>query len=75
MKNEVIERMAGLITSAFGMVAALAWNEAVQAAFKQFFGEARGLAAMIGYAILVTVVAVVATVWIGKVSATAKGEK
>jgi Family of unknown function (DUF5654) len=30
MQKEVIEKIAALITAAFGLVAALAWNEAIQ---------------------------------------------
>ena len=66
MKSEVIEKLATLITAAFGLVAALAWNNAIQAIFKRVFGEADTIWAMIAYAVIVTVVAVVATVYIGK---------
>jgi hypothetical protein len=31
MKSEVIEKIAALVTAAFGLVAALAWNGAIQA--------------------------------------------
>ena len=33
MKSEVIERVAALLTAAFGLVAALAWNDAIKALF------------------------------------------
>jgi len=68
MKKEIIEKLAILITSAFGLVAALAWNSAIQEIFKRFFGEASSVTAMLAYAFFVTVVAVAATVWIGKIS-------
>jgi Family of unknown function (DUF5654) len=29
MQKEVIEKIAALITAAFGLIAALAWNEAI----------------------------------------------
>jgi len=38
MKSEVIEKIAALVTAAFGLVAALAWNGAIQAIFKQVCG-------------------------------------
>ena len=66
MKSEVIEKLATLITAAFGLVAALAWNNAIQAIFKRVFGEADTIWAMIAYSCLVTVIAVVATVYIGR---------
>ncbi|MDD5416958.1 MAG: DUF5654 family protein, partial [Candidatus Aenigmarchaeota archaeon] len=34
MKKEVIEKVAALLTAAFGLIAALAWNEAIQNWFK-----------------------------------------
>lgn len=68
MKREVIEKLAALITAAFGLVAALAWNNAIQAIFVRIFGEQSSIAAMVFYAVIVTVIAVVATIWIGKLS-------
>lgn len=73
MYREVVNKIAELITTAFGLVAALAWNAAIQG----FFEEQETLRA--GgpwlYAILVTVIAVLATVWIGRVAARAKREE
>jgi hypothetical protein len=33
MKKDVIEKLAALITAAFGLVAALAWNDAIKSLF------------------------------------------
>jgi hypothetical protein len=74
MKSEVIEKIAALVTAAFGLVAALAWNGAIQAIFKQVFGTAEGVGPMLVYAIIVTIIAVIATIWVGKASAKAKKE-
>ncbi|MCC7570232.1 hypothetical protein KO465_02710 [Candidatus Micrarchaeota archaeon] len=68
MKKEVIEKMALLITTAFGLVAALAWNGAIQAIFAEFFGASDTIIASIIYAVIVTIIAVLATVWIGKIA-------
>ncbi|MGD2246316.1 MAG: DUF5654 family protein [Candidatus Aminicenantes bacterium] len=73
MKSEVIEKLAVLITAAFGLVAALAWNGAIKAVFAKVFGEAEGLPQMLVYAVVVTLIAVLITIWIGK--AAAKGKK
>lgn len=75
LKGEVIEKIAALLTVAFGLVAALAWNGAIQAIFKAVFGEAENIPAMLMYAVIVTIIAVVVTIWIGRISETAKGEK
>lgn len=72
MKSEVIEKIAALLTAAFGLVAALAWNGAIKAIFVQVFGEAEGLGPMLVYAIVVTIIAVIVTIQIGKASERAK---
>ena len=73
MKTLVIEKIAALITAAFGLVAALAWNGAIQAIFAKYFGAAQTIGPMLTYAVLVTIIAVIATIWIGKVAEKAKG--
>jgi L-asparagine transporter-like permease len=74
VKAEVVEKIAALLTAAFGLVAALAWNGAIQAIFKEIFGEAENIPAMLSYAVIVTIIAVVVTIWIGRVAERAKKE-
>ncbi|HPH35220.1 MAG TPA: DUF5654 family protein [Methanoregulaceae archaeon] len=74
-KDEVLTQIAALLTAAFGLVAALAWNGAIQALFKQVFGTADSLNAQLVYAIIVTVIAVLVTIWIARAVAHAKGEE
>jgi uncharacterized membrane protein len=73
-KTEVIEKIAALVTAAFGLVAALAWNGAIQELFTLFFGEQSTLVAMFVYAIVVTIIAVIAVILIGRAAAKAKRE-
>jgi hypothetical protein len=73
-KTEVIEKIAALVTAAFGLVAALAWNGAIQELFKLIFGDQSTLVAMLVYAIVVTIIAVIAVILIGRAAAKAKGE-
>lgn len=68
MKKQVFNKLSDLITAAFGLVAALAWNTAIQEVFKQYFGEQSTLPGMLSYAILVTIIAVLATIWVGKLA-------
>jgi len=68
MNKEVLEKLNALIIAAFGLVAALAWNTAIQEIFKQIFGVASGLWAMIFYAVLVTVIAVWVTMKMASLS-------
>lgn len=73
-KIQVLETFAALITAAFGLVAALAWNEAIKAAVAAVFGTADSLTGMTIYAIIVTVVAVIMAILIAKALAKAKGD-
>jgi len=68
MKKQIIDKIATLITTAFGLVAALAWNGAIQAIFKEVFGTTEGIVSMLIYAVVVTIVAVMVTVWIAKIA-------
>lgn len=55
MTGEVLDKFAQLITTALGLVAALAWNTAIQGLFDRLIGEA--VAVLIGqfvYAALIT---------------------
>ena len=63
MTSEVLDKIVQLLTAAFGLVAALAWNEAVQGLFRALFPEAGDLLAKFVYAVVVT--AVVALVSLG----------
>jgi len=66
---KVIETIAALMTAAFGLLAALAWNEAIKALINEFLGPASGTLGLVIYAIIVTLIAVVATIYIGRVLA------
>ena len=66
MKILVVDKMSALITAAFGLVAALAWNEAIKAIFKEVFGSSETIAPMLAYAITVTVVAVILTILVAR---------
>ncbi len=65
-KKETIHNVVLLATTAFGFVAALAWNTLIQAAFTQFFGTQSTLMAMLCYTIAVTILAVVAITYISR---------
>ena len=79
MRKDIAEKIAALITAAFGLVAALAWNDAIKALFVGPCGTegAGALCALSSggpwvYAIIVTIIAVFATIWIASVAAKAK---
>jgi uncharacterized transporter YbjL len=70
---QVMDTVAALMTAAFGLVAALAWNAAIQWAVEQVFGVGSG-AGLFVYAILVTILAVVAVILIGRYIAKLKAK-
>ena len=74
MKGEVLDKIVALVTVAFGLVAALAWNGAIRAIFEAVFGSADNIVAMLIYAVVVTIIAILVTIWIARVAKRAKGE-
>lgn len=78
LRREIVERMSALATAAFGLVAALAWNNAIQALFKRYYpapDDPHELWPLIGYAALVSLVGVLIMLWIGRVAARLKEPK
>jgi hypothetical protein len=70
---EVLDKFAELITVALGLVAALAWNEAIQQLFTELLGEAGGaLAAKFVYAVIVTLVVIFATISVSRAAERAR---
>lgn len=57
-KKEVKEKMLTLILAGFGLVAALAWNDAIQTLFKVLFPKSEGVVGKFAYAVIVTVLIV-----------------
>lgn len=67
-KSEIVEKLSTLITAAFGFVAAFAWNDSIKSIFAKYLTEDASVWFRLGYAILITIIAVLITIWIGKVS-------
>ena len=74
LKTEVLDKIAALVTAAFGLVAALAWNDAIKAVFKEIFGTSETIGPMLIYAIIVTIIAVILTIIVARAAAKAKNE-
>jgi uncharacterized membrane protein len=73
LTGEILDNFSQLITTALGLVAALAWNDAIQTLFQQYLGTAGGaLAAKIFYAVLVTVIVIFATIVVSRAAERAK---
>ncbi len=68
LKLEIMDKIVALMTAAFGFVAALAWNEAISTLMVQWLGEGDDqVLGLLIYAVIVTIVAVIAIVLISRV--------
>jgi uncharacterized BrkB/YihY/UPF0761 family membrane protein len=70
----IIQSCIALASAALGLVAALAWNDAIKALMKEIWGENEGLTALFTYAILATLIAVVVVLGLAKMAARVGGE-
>lgn len=79
IKREFTNQLLKLVTSGFGLVAALAWNEVIKEAvsvyIKPVVGEASGLISLLIYALIVTTLAVLVTYNLSKLNAKGKNKK
>ncbi len=58
-----------LVTTAFGLVAGLAWNDAIQKLIETLVGTGDALSGLFIYAIIVTILAVVVTIILARMAA------
>lgn len=76
LKKELIQRGTSWILAGFGVIAGLAWNEAIKSLFDLLFGPTKAsLMAKFLYAIFVTLIAVIITRRLGKLIDEATKEK
>jgi uncharacterized membrane protein len=68
-----LQTMIALASASFGLVAALAWNEAIKGLLAKLnLGDS--LTGLFTYAILATIIAIVVLVWLGKLAARVGGD-
>jgi len=71
LHKELIKQMVALSTAGFGLVAALAWNEAIQAFVKEYIDQyisvGSGIISRFIYAIIITAFAVFVTYQLTKI--------
>lgn len=70
----VLQSMIALASAALGLVAALAWNDAIKETIKLLMTDDESLSAKYTYAILATVIAVVVVLVLAKVAAKVGGD-
>jgi Family of unknown function (DUF5654) len=68
-----IQTMIALASASLGLVAALAWNEAIKATLA-LLGLGEDLVGLYSYAILATVLAIVVLSWLGKLASKIGGD-
>jgi hypothetical protein len=69
----MIQTMISLASASLGLVAALAWNEAIKALLAELqLGD--DLTGLFTYAIVATLVAVVVLIWLGKIASRIGGQ-
>lgn len=65
IKKEIGEKTLGYLMTAFGLVAGLAWNEAVKSLINSIYpGETNGLLAKFIYAIIITLFVVLIGIYL-----------
>jgi Family of unknown function (DUF5654) len=69
----MIQTMIALASASLGLVAALAWNEAIKATLA-LLGLSDSLAGLYAYAILATILAIVVLAWLGKLASKVGGD-
>ena len=67
-QKETKEKMMTLVLAGFGLVAALAWNDAIQTMFKVLFPRSEGVIGKFLYAIIITILVTFITIQLKKLS-------
>ena len=71
-RTQFLSELLKLVTSGFGLVSALAWNELIKEVIdtylRPFFGESSRLISLLVYAVVVTFLAVLITYQLSKIS-------
>ena len=70
----IIQTMITLASAALGLVAALAWNEAIKETIVTLLGKDEGLLGLYIYAILATVIAIVVLLILARAASRIGGE-
>ncbi len=67
-ERETRKTMTALILGGFGLVAALAWNDAIQSFFNAFFPKTSGLVGKFIYAAIITIIVVIVSSQLRRIS-------
>lgn len=68
LEKEIREKTLGYIITSFGLVAGLAWNDAIKAFIERFFSDpGNGLKAKFLYALIMTIFVVAVSLYLSKI--------
>ena len=74
MSGQFLATMISLASAAFGVTAALAWNAFITELVKTYLPDQSGLLGLLIYAVVITVLAVIVLMWLGRMAARAGGK-
>ena len=74
MRGQFMATMIALASAAFGVVAALAWNAFITELVKAYLPAQAGLIGLFIYAVVVTVIAVIVLMWLGRIAERSGGK-
>ena len=66
--REFVATVISLLTTALGVVAALAWNTALTAVFTEYLGKGARVAALFTYAVVITVIGVIVIIALARIA-------
>ena len=76
LEREVREKTLGYIITSFGLVAGLAWNDAIKAFIERFFADSgSGLRAKFTYAFIMTILVVSISLYLSRLLKVEKKKK
>ena len=75
VKNEFLKTLIKMISTAFALVAALAWNTAISEIIKKYLKPGESIVSWVIYALVVTLIAVLVGIYLGRLSGRIKGEE
>ncbi len=68
LQKNIADKIFNLATAALSLVAALAWNDAIKSIFEVYFPAQEQIFPKIWYALVVTILAVTVTYYLGKLA-------
>jgi hypothetical protein len=76
IRKEIKEKIIGYLLTALGLVAAFAWNDAVKSAIEYFFPLSQNnLFAKLIYAISITILVVIVSIYLARLSSKKEEKK